>query len=309
MVYPTDNLLQAVIAMPHKHRRDKLATPSLYNLPPSQLAYPLPTTKQSATQTKSLKRKSHDDTPRAFSRLLGPYRPPRSGLDDGIRPPKKRRTGALVGTIDAEASLHPTHPEPTTEAPTRQHNESLSSFAARVDAALPLSGIQKKSGTLKGLDKGRQTRTERKMQKMYKQWREEDKRMKEEAEEVANGAVDNDDEEVVKAMGVVESSSRRKSKKRKGKQAVGANRSSDDEDPWAGITAKRKEAEGAGGLIGLHDVVQAPPRFTKAPKERVAFKMGQGGLKRQAELSEARQTVVKGYRQMMKERRAEVGMS
>ncbi len=209
-----------------------------------------------------------------------------------------------MATSNAEASLPPAHPEPTIEAPTRQHNESLSSFAARVDAALPLSGVQKRSGTVKGLEDGRQTRTERKMQKMYKQWREEDKRMKEEAEEALSEVVNKDDEDVVKAMGVLEASSKRQAKRRRGKQAAGDNRSSDDEDPWARIKAKRKQDESTGGLVGLHDVVQAPPRFTKVPKGSVAFKTGQGGLKRQAELGEARQSVVEGYRQMMKYKRA-----
>ena len=227
--------IRIIQAMPHKHKRDKLTPSSSYNLPPSQIAYPLPTTEKFAAQRKSLKRKSKpadDDTPRAFTRLLGPYQPPRSGLDDVTRPPKKSKTGAAKSTLYPQASLPPTHLEPAVDAPTRQHNESLSSFAARVDVELPFSRIQKKSMLVKGIDKGKQTRMERKMQKMYKGWREEDNRMREKAEELAARARNDDEEEVVMAMGVVAGPSKRKSKNRKWKHGNGELRSSDDEDPW-----------------------------------------------------------------------------
>ena len=305
--------------MPHKHKRGNVASTSSYNLPPSQVAYPLNPTEKSTLQPKKLKRKAKDDTPRAFSRLFGTYRPPRSGLDDGVRSSKKKkRNGAEVIASGTQTSVPTPQPKPTIEAPSRQYNESMSSFAARVDAALPLNGIQKKSGMAKGVDQARQTRTERKMQKMYKQWREEDLQLKEKAEELLGETQNDDDEDLVKTMGVIaESSSKGKTKtkrkgKGRGKPAAGdrVSRSSDDEDPWAKITAKRQDAEegSGGGLVGLHDVVQAPPRFTKVPKGRMDFKVGQGGLKRQSELSEARKSVVEGYRQTMKHRRSDIGV-
>ncbi|KAI4238165.1 MAG: hypothetical protein LQ349_001275 [Xanthoria aureola] len=83
-------------------------------------------------------------------------------------------------------------------------------------------------------------------------------------------------------------------------------------DPWAVVAANRKreqeakeKGEGKGGLVGLHDVVLAPPKFTKAPTKKVdvADVVRKGGLKRQVELSEARASVIEGYRRMMRERR------
>lgn len=298
--------------MPHKHKRGNAAPSSSYNLPPSQIAFPLPTSEKVPAPRKSLKRKSEvadNDTPRAFSRLFGVHRPPRSGLDDGTRPSKKKQektTNAVASTSSPPVNIPPTYAEPTVTAPTRQQNESLSAFSARVDAALPLSDVRKSSGQTKGIDNARRTKTERKMQKMYEEWRKEDKRMREKAEEAASDD-DSDGDEGALARHVGGSSTR-KAKKRKGKQGVGDDGSDDDENPWAAITAKRKAVEGTGGLVGLHDVVQAPPRFTKAPRRKETLKVGQVGLKRQVELSEARQSVVEGYRQMMKDRRLQAGV-
>ena len=316
--------------MPRKHRRTNLKTSSSssssYNLPPSQIAHPLPTTTRSSSFSLSQKHKSKslqrsnaqndykiDDTPRAFTRLLGSYRPPRSGLDDGNpRPHKNRKTAAPSESIPPSSTVVPSHSELVPDVPKRQHGESLPAFAARVDAMMPLSGVQKKSKgaamEMKGLE--RQTRTERKMQKMYQEWREEDRRLREKAVEELEGKEGDviDDEELVRGMGVdenVRSGIGRKGNKKRGRTG-GGGRSSDEDDPWAKIAAKRNEAEGNGGLVGLHDVVQAPPRFTKVPRRGEKMKAGSGGLKRQSELSEARQSVVEGYRQMMQDRRARV---
>jgi hypothetical protein len=68
--------------------------------------------------------------------------------------------------------------------------------------------------------------------------------------------------------------------------------------------------------VGLNDIVQAPPTFSKIPKEK--FKVGvaggaaevgdvpkaSGSLRRREELGEVRRSVVEGYRQMMKNRAA-----
>ena len=84
-------------------------------------------------------------------------------------------------------------------------------------------------------------------------------------------------------------------------------------DIWAGIKAKQFNiTHGHAGLVGLHDVVQAPPKLLKAPpkiKENPDFgkKAGGGGLKQIGELSEARRGVVEGYRALMRERREGMG--
>ena len=293
--------------MPHKHKRKTLPTSSSsFNLPPSQIAQPLPTSKiPSGTRihhdTKKRKSKfnpipTDDDTPRAFARLIsGAYRPPRSGLDDGsTRPPSQKRkltdppsvSGAVLEQQKSVTS--PTSAENTAQ-PVRLPNESLSAFGARVDATLSLSGIQKAG---KGAG-ARQTKMERRMQRMQKEWRETDRRLKERAKEV-----DDDVEEDEEDGGDVGLKMGRKGKKKRGER---------EEDPWAEIARKRKEAEETKGLVGLHDVVTAPPKFAKVNRSGEKIKVGKGGLRREGELMEARRSVVEGYRQMMKEKRVEIG--
>lgn len=296
--------------MPHKHKRDKSkGDASLYDLPPSKTAHPLPVKNLPTTigksGTKSTKRKyaqMQDDTPRAFTRLLGNHRSRRSGLDDGIRPSKQARKGIKPECRPGGAALAPV----PAAVPTIQPREPLSSFAARVDAALPFSGLTRKSGEAKGIGRDRQTKTERKMQKMQKEWREQDRRRKMKLEEEG---VDGDDlDESLKFATARKSKSGKKKRKRSDR---GEEIEEEDDDPWAHLTAKRREecdariASGSGaGLVGLHDVVLAPPRFSRVPKGKEIFNIHEsGGLKRQQELSEARMTVIEGYRQMMKEKR------
>lgn len=299
--------------MPHKHKRDKSkGDPSFYDLPPSKKAQSLPSreptkaTKGSPTTTnvkassKPSKRKRlvQDDTPRAFTRLLTGYRPPRSGLDDGTRPSKKRK--ASKSTTD-DVLVPPSIALP---APTIQPHEPLSSFSARVDAALPFSGLTKKGGGKEGRE--RQTKMEKKMQRMYKEWREEDKRLKQKREEEADEKIGEEgmEEKLAKKKG-----KRKSSKRRSGGGDKREDVDENDEDPWAHIKAKRIEDIGTGALVGLHDVVLAPPTFSKVPKGKENFNIGkrEGGLKRQVELTEARRSVVEGYRQMMSEKRSADG--
>ena len=295
--------------MPHKHKRDRSKNDaSHYDLPPSKSAHPLPVKSSTSTitTTKPKPKPVHlqDDTPRAFTRLLTAYRPPRSGLDDGTRPSKKRKSSKISTSDDTvEASLATSLPPPTI-----QPHEPLSAFNARVDAALPFTGLSMKSGNGKDVATGRQTRMERKMQRMQREWREEEKRRKENLqEEKEEGAVDEEGpEELIKVR-------KKRGKKRKnGSTENSAEMDDDDEDPWAHIKAKPigdGDTRGIGGLVGLHDVVLAPPRFSKVPKgkENFGIRKGVGGLKRQEELSEARRSVVEGYRQMMREKRGEGG--
>lgn len=298
--------------MPHKHKRDKSkGDASFYDLPPTKTAHPLPVRKLTTTTgkpgEKPAKRKHaqiQDDTPRAFTRLLGDYRPPRSGLDDGLRPSKKARKEPKPDT----AALAP----PPAAVPTIQPREPLSSFAARVDAALPFSALSKKGGAAKEGGRERQTKTERKMQKMQKEWREGDRRRKERLEEEGEEDVD---EQGLDELAKTAAKGKKKGGKKKRKGSHQGGEIEDDDDPWAHIAAKRleekdaKTAFGSGsGLVGLHDVVLAPPRFSRVPKGKENFGIKNGvGLKRQQELSETRTTVVEGYRQMMREKRGEGG--
>jgi hypothetical protein len=64
--------------------------------------------------------------------------------------------------------------------------------------------------------------------------------------------------------------------------------------------------------VGLNDVVQAPPTFTKVPKDKFKVRgarvevedvpKASGSLRRREELGSVRRSVVEGYRAMMKER-------
>lgn len=58
-------------------------------------------------------------------------------------------------------------------------------------------------------------------------------------------------------------------------------------------------------MVGLHDVVLAPPKFDKVPKVKVGVGdvVKKGGLKKQVEMGEARRSVIEGYRQMMRAKR------
>ena len=294
--------------MPHKHRRDKSKSDaSYYDLAPSKpvhisrTANPITdsTTKRATKLSKRKHARQEDDTPRAFTRLLHTYRPPRSGLDDGIRP--KRRKASEPPTF-SESQTQPS----TTTLPTIQPHEPLSSFGARVDAALPFSGLSKRGGGGKELGAERRTKTEKKMQKMQKEWREEEQRRKEkiEAEEDEAIVVEGDLDSLAKT----EPKAVRRFGKRKREIGGRPGSRNDTEDIWAHIKGKRIEDDGekaTSGLIGLHDVVQAPPSFSKPPRSRNDPSQYQkfGGLKQKFELSHARTSVVEGYRQMMKARR------
>ena len=298
--------------MPHKHRRlTSRNDASNYDLPPSKKASALPvkrnpTIHNSQTSTKPTMRKHaqlDDDTPRAFSRLFAGYRPPRSGLDDGIRPKKKRK----VSAVDPEETATAPNSIPT---PTIHPHESLSSFNARVDAALPFAGISKRSAGGKEMGLERKTKTEKKMQKMQREWREEERRRKERLEEAKDE--DGVDEDALDDIPRAAKKRKRKGGKKDTGGAEGdiAAHDDDDDDPWAHIQATRTEevnGKSTGGLIGLHDVVLAPPKFSKLPKDKgnTMIKSGTTGLKRQAELSEARARVINSYRQMMKDKRTE----
>ncbi len=102
----------------------------------------------------------------------------------------------------------------------------------------------------------------------------------------------------------------KKKKMKKGKRKDDGAEDREEGDIWAGIKAKRIEViDGQGGLVGLHNVVQAPPKLPKGKlKENSGFgKKSAGGLKRAGELSEARKGVVEGYRALMRERREGMG--
>ena len=254
-----------------------------------------------------------DDTPRAFSRLIAFTQgiKPICGLDDGHRNSKKRKR-----TLDvAGEQSQPTTLLKEDMVPKIKPGERMSEFAARVDAALPVSGLIGKGGkSVKNLPgvKGPQTKTEKRMQRMQKQWREAEARRKDKLEEDLEEAEDDD-----KAITSMVTFPLTKKTKRGKKRKEGAD---DDNDLWAEIGKARNADSTSTGLVGLHDVVQAPPQFKRVPKEKFRVMNGAkidvlhvpsaaGSLRRREELGQARQSVVEGYREMMKARRETVTVS
>lgn len=144
------------------------------------------------------------------------------------------------------------------------------------------------------------------MKKMQREWREEERRIKEAREDASDEESDGGIAEVAKGG--------KKSKKRKGGAIT------EDDDDWAAITSKRlststmqaSASSRDNGLVGIHDVVLAPPKLAKVREKMKApggtgVQGAVGGLKRQGELSEARMKVVEGYRVLMRERRSDEG--
>lgn len=266
-----------------------------------------------------------DDAPRAFKRLMAlkDGRKVRSGLDDGQRKgssTKKDNKKRKAGDASADATEANTT-KTDKDVPIIRPGERLSEFSRRVDAALPVMGLVSKT-TKDGKDplglKVVRTRKEKKMHKLYDEWRREEaaiqEKRREEAEEAEEKFWEENDGLGVKwrldAESATGGAGKKKGKKgKKGTKSVWEVAEKDDEDPWEELRRKRGEAK-----IGLHDVVKAPPEFKVVPKQ--VFKVGgaavdvgtipkaAGSLKRREELQGVREEVVAAYRRMMDGKRA-----
>lgn len=299
-----------------------------FDLPPSVIAKPLPVAKSAnsnviftteGTTARKRKRKpvEDDDTPKAFARLMSFWNGKRlpKGPDDGLIPAKgQKRSKVKRVKIQKEQVTEPQNARP--ELPTIRPGERMSDFAARVDLALPLNGLVNKT-TKGGKDplglKVARTRIEKKMHRMYNEWREQDRRIKEKRQEALEIAQEDDDEKWGVKWKVDREATGRDGKKAKkgGKRKIigEADIGDDDGDPWAIVKSARNE-----GPRKLNDVAQAPPQFSKVPKEKLKasgvsvniedIPKASGSLRRRAELVGVRKGVVEGYRQMMKENKA-----
>jgi hypothetical protein len=272
------------------------------------------TTAKRSNKKRNRSKDAQDDTPKAFARLMafqsGKKLP--KGLDDGVKVSKadrKRKSAAekaddaIVGTIAAET-------------PTIRIGERMSEFSARVDAALPISGLINKTAKggkdPLGLKVGR-TKTEKRMHRMYSEWREQDKRIKEKREhemELAEEEAMDEDGQVKWKVDIESTTGKKKGKAKKKKKMLGEKDDGDD-DPWAQIKRNRAEAK-----VGLHDVALAPPTFARLPMEKFKARSAtsgidsvptsSGSLRRREELGEVRKGVVDGYRTRMKDGGANV---
>jgi hypothetical protein len=225
---------------------------------------------------------------------------PKSGLDDGTsRKAKKRKVGQEAqSTKDAQSTS--TSSDPTLKI---QPGERLADFAARVDQALPMGGLTRKGNTKVEGIKERQTKTEKRLQKLYAEWREEETRRKDAIEEFQEKQEELAEEKETEFGG--QSLAFPEGRRKKRKRLLGETAASDDEDPWAVLKERREKPK------GLHDVVQAPPTLKVIPKEKFKVRNGAkvnvanvpanaGSLKRREELGDARREVIERYRTMMK---------
>lgn len=238
--------------------------------------------------------------PRAFKRLIAVAQGKkiRSGLDDGDLSKRKK---AEAATATAPLRICP--------------GEDLRSFAARVDSALPVAGLAKKSKAKDGRDevglKVYRTRKERQMHKLYDQWRAEERKIQdqkeEDLEEAAEREMENGMAGILSSASIISSmdqtSGTTRGRKRRVKEA--------DEDPWLELKRKRVEAP-----VGLHDVAQAPPHLHK--KTRQQLKVGgaavdvdsvpkaAGSLRRREELQTASNDIVEAYRKIREHEQAKL---
>lgn len=377
--YPTKPARPEAYIMPHKHTRKErdearyvpcishkvwveLTRCSSFNLPPTEIAKPLPVTsiakkklepsKQGAwkgnaskasapkgngskgnaskggaqDEKRNKKRKrggdKEDDAPRAFKRLIAfaEGKKTRGGLDDGVVLTKKEKKAANAANAEGATSVDAAKPAKQSdkqerEIPIIKPGERLSEFAARVDAALPLGGLITKVAVKNGKDmlgiKVAKTRKEKKMHKLYDQWREEERVIQEKREEDAELAEEeemDDEQGGVKWKIDMEDDAARGKKKKKGKKGrVLTEVSGKEEDPWEELKRKRGEAK-----IGLHDVAKAPPELT-APTPKLLVRgaavdvkdipKSAGSLRKREELQSLRGDVIASYRMLMDEKR------
>jgi hypothetical protein len=308
------------------------------DLPPTTIAKPLPVSKSAAangvfttelSNTRRGKKRKRtkddaDDTPKAFLRLMafqsGKKLP--KGLDDGVRITKaEKKRKIAVEKIQEENNdviVEKEKDAEKVEMPTIRPGEKMSEFSARVDAALPVSGLINKTSRggkdPLGLKVGR-TKKEKKMHKLYDQWREEEKKIQEkkmEEEELREEEeMEEDESGRVRWKSELEGQRQGQGKKKgkgKKKRVLGEVEDGED-DPWEKIKRNRGE-----GKVAFGDVVLAPPTFTKLPKEKFKVRgarvevedvpKASGSLRRREELSEVRKSVVEGYRAMMKANKA-----
>lgn len=325
-----------------------------HNLPPSTVAKPLPVRRGNADSKKTSKKTKkakgiksnqtdyHDDTPREFARMMARFTQnsatpashttSRSGSNNAEQPRnrKRKRGNPTEETKDTKQDAF--------DGPKIMPGERMSDFGARVDQMLPLSGVSKKAGdstTMKGKDaagrkirEDRQTKHERKLQRLQVGWRTEEARIREkEAEELeereeadeeindlwkvweqeAGGSVRNK-----KNKGKISTSKRKKKRGNAVDEEAGSESEDEDDDPWAKLNRKARSAQ----PLNPSDVVQAPPEKLVKPKEK--FKVqgmsgakvdvadvpaAAGSLRRREELASERKNIVEQYRKLMAGRR------
>ena len=222
---------------------------------------------------------------------------PKSGLDNGSRKPSKKDSKISKPT-DSDRLPVPT------ALPQLRPGERMNDFSARVDAALPVIGLARKTPTVRNKDGVRQARNkpQRRQQNMQKEWREIDARWKEKVAEAKEEA----EEEYDEIWRSFDDGASRKKRRNRGKAAV-----DNEGDPWAAVGKARQTST---KLVGLHDVVQDVPKLTVVPKRKMRITDGatvdvdnvpqlSGSLKRREELGDSRRATIQAYRDMTRKRK------
>lgn len=222
----------------------------------------------------------------------------RPGLDDGVD-----KTAIADSTVDGN---------PLQSLQIRP-GEDLRSFSVRVDATLPISGLAKKTKIKDGKDeqgfKVHRTLKERKMHKLYDQWRLEERKIQERKEEELEKAAEKELEN--ESGGSMSFASLEDPDRGRGDRRSRGRRAYREEDPWLALKRRRSEAK-----PGLHDVAQAPPDLlgkrailgsssaqdttTHPDSSTKPAARGREGLQR------ARQEVVEAYRRIREHEQAKL---
>ncbi|KAF2148379.1 hypothetical protein K461DRAFT_282833 [Myriangium duriaei CBS 260.36] len=312
--------------MPHKHTLGKTSrSDEDFDLAPTQRAAPLSVHGAPIFSKPSKKRKrpgSGDDTPAAFKRLMAQQ----AYMKSRSQPSKSTDTRDSISTSErntkSSKSSKATRPSDTTEEPVP------TKASGNTDPSLLLPRAPNSDITAL---KNKSTRLQRKIERKVSAWRTEDARLRQKAvddaaaareaeeERIATALERNgisagmmDDEEFLKDVGLgweeekkgAGKEARKEERQGEGEKKVkgGRKRGRKEEDDWAVLKEKR------GQRARLGDVVQAPPELKRV---REVFKvrgkddtgkkkvMDEEGLKRKAELGEARLEVIKRYREMM----------
>lgn len=273
--------------MPTKHKRKRGEDESHFNLPPTTKARSLPViepTKDFITPRKKQKldtngkskrvKKSTDDTPKTFARLMAWHKEGKKiggGLDNGNKLPKKLKKKREV-PVEKPATDPTNSADAKTQAKAEQTGlkiqpgESLRDFSLRVDQALPLSSLPKQNVNanlslpedLREKEKKSQylTKHNKRLARMQSEWRNTEAKLKAKEEEEAEENVEKIEEQKLLWDAV-------RTTGKKGKKKVV------DDDPWKELEKKRRAEEGRLGkgrnVAGLSakDQVQAPPTLGK----------------------------------------------
>ena len=269
--------------------RPKLDSLNKHSMPPSEQHVPRSPKRRSKGDLKHEPKTADDwnDTPRAFQRLMNFKRGirPSPGLDDG-KSSKTKQKPVRQSRTAGEGALQ----NYQVEIPTIRPGERMIDFSARVDAALPVGGlIRKERGNIAGIKK-RQTRTERKLLRMQQEWREADAKRKEKLQDMEEDQLP--------------FQTPTKRTKKSGKQDR-----TEPKDIWANV-GKGRPSSVSSGLVGLHDVVEAPPQLHVAKKDKPRSERdghnltsdvpnAAGSLRRRELLGEERNSIIETYRNLM----------